>query len=345
MEMPQHLQRIPQRGFRRRERTPLTALSSSEAIDASFRLYRQGGLALLRSLVFPAAIAYGMFALSWHFIAEQLFVTHTNGSVMEEAQELILLISVGTLCAAPVVICAFTYMTAFVSLYASQMYFGMRPNGAAIANIVLSNLLKLTGLSLLILVNLLATLIVSFGLLLLSAIVSEASRDTDTIAPLLSLFAVIALIVSPVVFMFSYVRIGLAPVVMVNEGGGIRQAIRRSKELMRAQPNPQSGTAIGLIFLSLLIFLIFLAGMRLPFSIIEEYIATSGVATTNQLMQSLYAVIYSLDVFLAFLLILPVLVCGQTMIYFDRRVRIEGLDIELLAQEVWKRGRQVDFDV
>ena len=38
--------------------------------------------------------------------------------------------------------------------------------------------------------------------------------------------------------------------------------------------------------------------------------------------------------FIAILLLLPAITCGFTIIYFERRVRLEGYDIDALANEI-----------
>jgi len=49
--------------------------------------------------------------------------------------------------------------------------------------------------------------------------------------------------------------------------------------------------------------------------------------------------------FLAIWIIIPVWCTTTTLLYYERRIRLEGYDILALAQEVWRADRQSRFQV
>ena len=161
----------------------------------------------------------------------------------------------------------------------------------------------------------------------------------------MSFLAWLGLLLSPIVFALVFSRVGIAPIVLLHENVGARQSIRRSITLLRTKPATKEYSQIGLLFLCLLVYFAIVEAASLPVAWIVDLLHANSISEANLLMRTLYQMLIYLNGFIGFLLVMPILVCGQTLIYFDRRAALEGLDIEFLAQEVWKRGRKIDFDL
>ncbi len=118
------------------------------------------------------------------------------------------------------------------------------------------------------------------------------------------------------------------------EGLGPAKAMRRSGAL----GSGYSARVFGcLLLLGVVLFVVSL-GLRLPLAFLVDGVLnlapgasnlySSGVGTAQQQVVSL------ISTGLAHLLLIPFIVCVVTVMYYDLRIRKEGVDIELLAQDL-----------
>jgi hypothetical protein len=120
-----------------------------------------------------------------------------------------------------------------------------------------------------------------------------------------------------------------APVVVLEHKHGYA-ALRRGWDLARRRFWP----VIGFVTLMYLFNLLVVAGPTLIVGVIFQALITgaertgasvSGLATTQVIVQSLVGLVFSL-------LYVPLQLIGMTLLYFDLRVRTEGLDLAMLSQ-------------
>lgn len=345
MSFPSQSQRAPNRGFKRRSISQRGPLQSTELMDAATSLYRQGGFELLRNLLIPATIAFGLLAISYHLFFSKLFSPSATESAVAQAQEVVSSMFLATTLALPPIFLSLSYMAAFVSLYASDLHLGLRPNTLAIGTTILRKLPRLAALNFILFLRTFIGVIFTAALLLTSAVLTDMYAGQDSIAPLLSFLGVVGILCSPIVALFFASRDSLAPIVLMHESAGITSALKRSQYLTTARSMRRSGSFLGLVVICIIFYFIIWLGLGIPVDYLQEFLQTQGVDTSGFLARTAYQMVASLDVFVAFLLVLPIFICGQTIIYFERRTHLEGYDIELLAQEVWKHARQVEFDV
>ncbi|MCH8274696.1 MAG: hypothetical protein IH851_07895 [Armatimonadetes bacterium] len=340
-----HSPRFPKRGFRRWEKAGIRTLKSGEVFDAAFTLYRRDGLQLLRLIAVPAAATFGMLALSWHLIGPSLFTTEHPESVLMQAWELIIMLGIGLFAAAPFIFLAYSYMSGAVALFVSDRHLGRWPNAAVIHRLTLRKLPRLVLANLAILLAVCAGWIVGGGLLLLSALISARTGDADPYAPVISVLGVLGLMGGTLVLPFAFSAYCLAPLVLLLERVSVRRALSRSRELMGGLSDPARMTAIGLAVVTLLLQLLLWGSLQLPAGMLEQGAFTADIASGTLLFKVAYQMVSLLGAFVSFILVHPVLISGLTLLYYDRRVRAEGYDIELLSQEIWKRDRSVDFEL
>jgi hypothetical protein len=278
--------------------------------------------------------------MSWHFVGRNLLTTSSPDSVMSQAGELMLVLGIGTLAAAPLVLVAYAYMSAVTSLYVSDITLGRTPHTGSIQRRVLASLPGITIVIFLVVLRALGGLAIGFGLLLLSALLDSQGAGASSMAPVVALLGVVGIIGGVVLFFVFAARDLLAPVIMLQEGAKPLTSLRRSRTLSA------SGSGVmGLLFVTLLIQLLLWGSLQLPAGLLQDYLLSQGVASGNLVLKVLYSLLSSFGAYASFLLVHPVFIAGVTVVYFDRRVRGEGFDIELLAQDIWKKSRAVDFEL
>ncbi len=333
------------RGWRRWERAGISPLKSGEIFDEAFSLYRTHGADLLKLIALPSALTFAFFILSWELVGRNLFVTDNPENVFQQATELIALVGIGFFVAAPVVLTTYSYMTALVSLYVSDVHLGRTPYLRAIHTRTLKLLPKLTALMLVFFMYSFAGILVGMVFLLASAIITDQYGGAQVVAPIASLLGILGVSMGIVILPFAFARYALAPVAMVNENLGVKDALRRARELVTSKGAPSSMTIWGLLFVIFSLQYLLWGGLSLPALGVLDFLQLQGVASSSLSLKALYYFLSVSGGYLAFLLVHPVLFSGLTYVYFDRRVRIEGYDIELLAQEIWRHDREIDFEL
>ncbi|MFZ4508290.1 MAG: hypothetical protein ACOYON_11410, partial [Fimbriimonas sp.] len=148
-------------------------------------------------------------------------------------------------------------------------------------------------------------------------------------------------------FLWSVGTYAVCPQIAVLEGANVRQTLKRSRELLQMQVPHQSGqgaiwAVYGVLFLLTVAMWL---GTAAAFEVlhvhamVEEALRGSGVEVIASTALDL------LPPFFAIWTLVPLGALAITMVYFDRRIRLEGLDIELLARNATKRNRDVRFEV
>ncbi|MGZ6791405.1 MAG: hypothetical protein ACXVFV_00510 [Mycobacteriales bacterium] len=122
-----------------------------------------------------------------------------------------------------------------------------------------------------------------------------------------------------------YVRWSLAPAALVLEGQGVRASLRRSSVLVARG----WWRVLGILLLALGISLVVAALVQLPFSLLgHNPFATSGTLT----LTTRDIVVGAVSGAFATLLVAPFTAGVRALLYVDRRMRAEGLDVALAAR-------------
>lgn len=127
-----------------------------------------------------------------------------------------------------------------------------------------------------------------------------------------------------------YIVIPLAVPVVILEGYSGWNAIRRAWELMRRRFWPVIGFSVVLYLFSQLV----VGGPAYLVSLIFQYLTPTMVNAGNaQLMFQIQTVSQTLVSLIFSLLYVPLQLACMTLLYFDLRVRQEGLDLVMAAEE------------
>lgn len=337
--------RAPKRGFRRWEKAGIRLQSSGELYDAAFGLYRKSGLELLRLIFVPATVTFGLLAMATKFVLPNLFTTSHPESIWQQAGEVAMLVAVALLCVAPVVLVSYSYMTAAASLFVADIHLERRPNLNAIHRAVWSRLIPLTVVNLLVLLRVLFVPLIAFGLLLLSALLDQKTGSRDSVVPFVALFGVLGIVAGFLTVPLAFSWNSISPVVVIQEGVSAKVATRRAKQLLAPVGPTGRGTAAGLLVVTVFLQILLWLAFGIPADLLRDFLIAQGVDSGNMFLRTLYEVLNIFGAYASFVLVHPILIAGITLIYFDRRVLVDGFDIELLAQDIWKNDRAVTFDI
>lgn len=135
---------------------------------------------------------------------------------------------------------------------------------------------------------------------------------------------VVVVIAAVVAAVFCYVRFSLAPCAMVLERAGLGQSLRRSGALVKGD----WWRVLGILLLVLVITTFIGQVLQTPFALGDLGATLSGETTT---FSTTDVVLSSIGSALALTVVAPFGAAVRALLYVDRRMRAEGLDVSLAA--------------
>lgn len=317
-----------------------------EVIDSALRLYQRRGADILASTVLPsvATLASAIFVLSE--VLPRLFTTKNPDDVIRQLGETTIALLMGLFLGCPLALIGIAYTTTIAVKITSDEYLGNRVDPDAAQELGRSQLKSMFKLCLRQLLQALAGVIVSLVLLLIGGLISEKGGSADWLGGIAVALGILGLFFGFIYFVYVVARDSLAYPAMVVEGADWKSAAKRSRELLRYHPDHGNGVGNLLATVFLVVFMLFAVGVglsacqrMLPF--LRDFADSLTALPFGQLFSTAYRLLPGL---LLIWLIVPLWSTVVTLIYYDRRIRIEGFDIETLSKEIG-RGRANRFDV
>lgn len=324
-------------------------MSVQETIDASANLYRLVGWPLLKACWLSATLMYLGYEFLLSAALPRIAKTAYPGNLAAQLMEMTVLLMIISCVIIPLILFGASWVTAVSAQVAASVIQGNTfqiGHATATAN---RNIFRLFGLTA-------AQSFARFGAMAFSAILifgggflaksvpDNAGGDFLSGLALVAGFAGIAVgIILSLVFTIQY---SLAVPAMLVEGIGVRAALKRSKNLLKRRKGVPDGStaAFNGLVLTVFLFLLLIAGI----STIYSYVNSRAIyAVINQFPLGGYlpAFLERLPVFLALWVIVPFGACLNTMIYFERRVRLEGFDIEQIGLQTRRKALAIRYDL
>ena len=326
---------------RRRLLQPRTA---HQMIDFSTRIYHKLAWPILR-LTFPSmALLYAGLVFFQGFVLPGLMTTSAPDNIRVQFTELMLTYMVALFVALPIVVIALGHSvglaTRLISKYVAEQKIDFED---AIVG-ARKGAITMVGLLLQIFLRSGVVLMVAGGLLMVSAYCEQAGL-TSGIGDVAAVFAVLGLVSS--VFMVPIVMstLALAPAIAAIEGVGPKTAMRRSKALMKKSRHIPSGydTLVNLWVVSGFVAFLLWLGFYSAFAMVGAAGFVQDLAGRSVFWAIVGETIMTFPTFAAIWVLVPFMTCCVTVLYYDRRVRLEALDIETMAHDVLKGAQQADL--
>jgi hypothetical protein len=305
---------------------PLRPLTLGEMLDGAFQAIRTNPRTMLgiSALVLVGVNLIGLLPQLYLLVQLRDFAALGEEAPDDVAAALRpLLQGIGGLTVSLVIkLIAATVLTALLVVAVSEAVLGRRMAPRALWARVRPRVFAVLGLSLLsvlipILVALVAGALVAglaWGLYLSGAASSGTAAGVGVAAGILPVIC-LALYVS--------IRLTLAAPAMLLEGVGITDGLRRSWRLVRGS----WWRVFGIVLVTSLITGIGTGILGLPFTQVGAAIGTGADATTTRLLLS--AVLSGIGEIITGTVFTPFTAAVTSLLYIDRRMRAEGLDLEL----------------
>lgn len=336
------LQQIERRIALNDRRYLLRPMLRQEIIDLATSIYRRLGPQILRISAFPSFCAYCVIVYFWSFVLPGFFTTSNPESQSHQVQEVVVAVSLTVFAAIPLFLLSTSLIGASVSRLVAAHLMDERLDPLELGRmsprlVWRTVLVQLYGIAPCLIVFALA-----IGLLLFSAF---WRTDQEFWNAMISLVGFAGIVATFVILPITANRIALAPVVLAREDATARQAIARSRELQKRTAYHPGGTEVfsSVWSLCILVALVVVIGSGAIFSIAEAEPTLQQWTGASAYGEIVVKIVGMLPVYLAVLTVVPAWAVVSTVVYFERRIRLEGLDIELLTQDAKKSRRAIRF--
>lgn len=322
-------------------------MSSTELIDTAVRVYQQIGWLFLKQTVVPAIFVVTAFAFIERFIVPAFFVTKNASSLSVQFTEVAFAIGLTLLVGGPLFIIGVSATTALVTQMVSDYMLGRTPSAEAAYKAAKRTIGTLLRVHIREMFFSCGGLILAVALSALSSTLDQVTSSENVVAGLVALVAFFGFAAGGFLFLLIVSRHALAPPIAVLENLKPKQAAKRSAELLRSFGAIPGGYGnvwslyVVLFLLSILVSgglngMLALIGFPNRFETYFDNIPYGGLFIEALRLVPLFLWVWT---------IIPVWATTITLIYFDRRIRLEGYDIEALAADVWRTDRQNRFEL
>lgn len=310
-----------------------------EIFDTAARIYRARGLQILRHIAVPVLATFAALVFYLAIVAPGVFVTDDPTNVGRQVTEVFQVIAIGLFVALPCLLIGISYSSGAATQIAADYMLGKASDDDEVAASA-RRCLKPVFWSM-IRAALWFAIIGALSVLsmLVGAALESAQIDNPLLAGLGAVFGVVGICVSVLSLPVAFSFYSLVPSAVVVERLPAKAAFKRGLGLRKRLPDEKGTDPIGQLWaLVFLVFIVSLAGFGTLAAVLVEsnYYLFRGGVIGDWILRATRL----LPWYLAMLISVPIWSVTTTLVYFDRRIRKEAYDIELLSADVIRKERQ-----
>ena len=313
--------------------------ASSELVDTALRLYQRQGLTFLRLTALPALFCLAAFTFFIDYILPSFSTTRDSSSLGTQALEVVTTVLLGIFVAGPLFLTGLTYASSIIVRLASADMEGVNVDEIEAQRFARSALPRLFWLNLRELAMSSSGVLVAVGIMLGGSLLTSVTSEDSALAGLVALLGFLGLGIGALIFLMIVSWDALVVPITILEGVNGKQASKRSRLLLKAPkrvgfgaPVPSGYGPVWNIYLAS--FFVFF-GVYLAISSVFDLLSIQDRLTSwlgGSIINSILSLaLEMLPMFVSLWLIIPIWAASITVIYYERRVRLEGYDILRLA--------------
>jgi hypothetical protein len=338
---------LAQRSARVQRRARLRLLGSGELSDAAVSIYQELGGPILKNTAISTLLSLASIIFVFAYVLPSLGITTHPGSVKAQVSEAAFAVGLALIVGGPLLAIGLGFTSAFVTGLASDYMNGQFPNPKAHLASARKLLPKIVGLGLFQTFCAAGAPIFALIMIMISALVGGPDNNADALATITAAVAMFACFFGVFAFPIVLARQILILPIMVIEGLGLNAARKRNRELMKAQLFHPSGYghATTISFLTYFLVVVIWGGVGTVIGLAEPGTVLNEWLRGNAAHDLALAVVQYLPLYVTLWTVIPVWCAGATLLYFERRTRIEGDDVEALARDLGKHVKKNRFEL
>ena len=337
---------LSQRGAKFDRKNRLRIMNTSEVLDTALRIYQRFGLTFLRLTVAPALLCLASIGFVQNYVLPGLFTTKAGGTPGQLIADVAGALATAVFVGGPLFLLGLSYSSSLVVHLVSDYMIGKTPDPEAAAETARAVLPRLFLVNLKELCLSVSGIVVSTAVMALGGYLTSVTVDTDVVSGLVTFLGVLGFCAGGIIFLYIVACDALAAPVAVLEGVGPRMASKRSRELLKKYGYHPSGTGTIWSVYGLLGFVSLVLGGGI-FACSEALGLGQHLASFLAFLPGAQVFIRAFDLLPSFFVIwtlMPVWASVITIVYYERKIRLEGYDIDVLASEIAKSNRAIGFE-
>ncbi|MDR3687857.1 MAG: hypothetical protein P4L46_00660 [Fimbriimonas sp.] len=332
---------LTQRGAKYDRKNRMRPMSTGEMLDTALRIYQRLGLTFLRMTVPAALLCLAAVGFVQNYVAPDLFTTQGSGSGADVIGEVAAALAMAVFMGGPLLLLGWSYSSSLIVHLVSDYLLGNNPDPDAASQTARAVLPRLFVVNLKELVLSVSGIVVSTLIMGVGGVIAKTSPDTDATAGVVTAIGVLAILPGIFAFLYFAAHDALAAPVAVIEGARSREASKRSRALLKRSGYHLGGTGtIWALYLLLTVIalvlewgiyaFVLLLGIRDHLAALLSFLPGEALFLQAFDLAPSFLVIWTL---------VPVWASVVTIVYYERRVRLEGFDIDVLASEITDENR------
>ena len=322
-------------------RARLRPMQLGELFDLSMRVYRVLGWRILAASAVPTVFSLAGFAFLLQYVMPGFASTTQGTSQQGQVAEAAINMLLGIFVAGPLILIGISMATTYIAPLVSNFMHGLPPDYKAAQQAQWKSAPRMLWVS--IRESLIAACGVLIGglLLFLSWILSKVTATNDSTAGVVLGIGWLAIVLGCLwTLVVVSVHALVAPVASL-ENASASDASKRSRGLMKSRPYQGSGydsvwSLYGLILMLSLALYFGAAALNNLIGVTDW----AGALDLRAFRPVILGAANLAPIFVTLWVTVPVWAVTVTIIYFERRVRLEGYDIEALAADLWQPVRE-----
>jgi hypothetical protein len=328
-------------------RARLRAMSTGEIMDTATRAYQHLGTLILKTTAGSALVALAAVVFVTSYALPLIGVTSDAENVAVQVAEASSALALAIFVGGPLFFMSVGYASALITLYVSDYMRGVTPSADSARREAMRLMPKMILLGLREIFTAGGGLLLAIGALMASALLDTVAPEEAWMPVIVSAIGILGLMVGIVVLPFVLARHALSIPAAVIEGLGPAAAIQRSGQLLRPVGSHPSGynAVVALLTVMFFLFIFILIGVSAALALIGLSDWANTDLASFWMREIIEVALEYLPWFLVIWTVLPVWCATVTILYYERRTRLEGYDIEALARDVAQSDRQSRFEL
>jgi hypothetical protein len=326
--------------------------ASSELVDAALRIYQRQGMRMLRLTALPTLFCLASLTFLLDYILPAFTTTKNADSLGGQALEVVFTVCLGLFVAGPLFLTGLTYASTLVVRLAADDLEGMATSENSVLRFARSALPRLFVQNLKEVLLSASGILVAVGIMLLGSLLTTLTPSDSPVAGLVAVLGFLGLGVGGLIFLYVLSLDALVVPVTVLESETGRAVSKRSRSLLGSPKHRMLGAPIGsgygpiwnVYLASLFIFFASFFGLKGIDALLDLQVRLTAWLGSSILKGIFTTAVQMVPLYIALWLCIPIWATAITVIYFERRVRLEGLDILKLSEEI-EEGSASRFNV